>query len=172
MKPQLLSASINREEARRSSFQKMLMVSLVVALMLALLPVQGAFAAPASASAVGADLAKEWKDKNEHLQDFGLFYERVRVYPADFKNPAEHARAWELIHRYGSALRAAQTVALNRTGFDEKGRVLNEKQADQTLKELAGYLHEMRSIRKNLDALEGEYRLLPISVVRSQSASQ
>ena len=167
MNTHLLSASINREEARQSLFQKMLMVSLVAALMLALLPVQGALAASAS-----ADLAKEWKDKNDHLQTFGLFYERVRVYPADFKDPAVHAQAWELLHRYGSALRAAQTVALNRTGFDEKGRVINEKQADQSLKELAGYLHEMRSIRKNLDALEGEYRLLPISVVRSQSTSQ
>jgi hypothetical protein len=163
---------MNWEESRRSLFQKLLLVSLIVALMLAMLPVQGALAAPASADSINGDLAKEWKDKIEHLQAFGLFYERVRVYPADFDDPAVHAQAWNILHRYGAALRAAQTVVLSRTGFDEKGRVINEKQADQSLKELAGYLHEMRSLRKNLDALEGEYRLLPISVVRSQSASQ
>ncbi|HEX2992487.1 MAG TPA: hypothetical protein VHO49_17515, partial [Anaerolineales bacterium] len=72
----------------------------------------------------------------------------------------------------GAALRGAQTVILNHTGFDERGRVLNEKQADQTLKDLAAYVQEMRSLMKRLDALEGDYRLLPLSVVRASTASQ
>lgn len=170
MKTYLLSVAMTREEWGRSLFQKSLMLSVIVALMLALLPVQGAFAAPASA--VNGDLAKEWKDKIDNLQVYGLFYERVRVYPADFKDPVEHARAWELLHKYGFALRGAQTVVLNLTGFDANGRVVNEKQADQSVKELAAYLHEMRGLQKKLDALEGDYRLLPISVVRNQAASQ
>jgi hypothetical protein len=50
--------------------------------------------------------------------------------------------------------------------------VLNEKQADQSLKDLAAYIQEMRSLMKRLDALEGDYRLLPLSVVRASTASQ
>ena len=170
MNTYLLSAVINREEAGRSLFQKLLMVSVIAALMLALLPVPGAYAA--SGGPVKSELAKEWKDKVDTLNANGLFYQRVRLYPADFKDPAEHARAWELLHRYGFALRAAQTVALNRTGFDENGRVLNEIKADQTVKELAAYLQEMRGIQKKLDALEGEYTLLPLSILNNLSASQ
>lgn len=170
MKTNLLSVSMTGEAWGQSLFQKLIMVSMIAALMLALLPVQGAHAA--SGGPIKSELAKEWKDKVDTLNANGLFYQRVRIYPADFKDPAEHARAWELLHKYGSALRAAQTVVLNRTGFDENGRVLNEIKADRSVKELAAYLQEMRGIQKKLDALEGEYTLLPLSVLYSLSASQ
>lgn len=163
MKTYISAVSMTREESGRSLFQKLLTVSIILALMLALLPVGGALAAPASAT--NSELAKEWSDKLDNLQAFGLFYQRVRVYPADFKDPVEHARAWELLHKYGAALRGAQTVVLNRPGFDINGRVINTNQASQSIKDLAAYLHEMRGIQKKLDALQGEYRLLPISAL-------
>ncbi len=168
MKTKMLSISMKTEGVGRSVLQELLLASLVVALMLSLLPVQGAFAAGPTKS----ELANEWEAKLEKVRLNGIFYERVRVYPADFDNLSELAVAHDLLAQYGAALRGAQTVILNHTGFDERGRVLNEKQADQTLKDLAAYVQEMRSLMKRLDALEGDYRLLPLSVVRASTASQ
>jgi hypothetical protein len=168
MRTKLLSISIKNEGVGRSVTQKLLLASLVIALMLSFLPVPAAFAA----SGTSADLQKEWEAKLEKVRLNGIFYERVRVYPADFENLSELAVAHDLLAQYGVALRGAQTVILNHTGFDERGRVLNEKQADQSLKDLAAYIQEMRSLMKRLDALEGDYRLLPLSVVRASTASQ
>ena len=168
MKTKMLSISMKTEGVGRSVLQKLLLASLVVALMLSLLPVQGAFAAGPTKS----ELANEWEAKLEKVRLNGIFYERVRVYPADFDTLSELAVAHDLLAQYGAALRGAQTIILNHTGFDERGRVLNEKQADQSLKDLAAYIQEMRSLMKRLDALEGDYRLLPLSVVRASTASQ
>ena len=140
--------------------------------MFAILPAQGALAAPASAGGTNADRAREWDLKLEKVRLNGIFYERVRAYPADFKDLSELATAHKLLAQYGVALRGAQTVILNHNVFDERGRVLNEKQADQSLENLAAYIQEMRSLMKRLEALEGDYRLLPLSVVRASTASQ
>ena len=172
MNTKLLSKAIKREGVGRSVTQKFLLASLVIALMLSLIPAQGALAAPANAGGGNSDLSKEWEAKLEKVRLNGIFYERVRAYPADFKNLSELAVAHNLLAQYGTALRGAQTVILNHTGFDERGRVLNEKQAEQTLRDLAAYIQEMRSLMKRLDALEGDYRLLPLSVVRASTASQ
>lgn len=172
MKTKMLSISMKTEGVGRSVTQKLLLASLVIALMLSLIPAQGALAAPASAGGTNADRAREWDLKLEKVRLNGIFYERVRAYPADFKNLSELAAAHDLLAQYGAALRGAQTVILNHTGFDERGRVLNEKQADQSLKDLAAYVQEMRSLMKRLDALEGDYRLLPLSVVRASTTSQ
>jgi hypothetical protein len=133
-----------------------------------MLPVQGALAAAGS----NADRVREWEAKLDKVRLNGIFYERVRVYPADFDDLSELAVAHDLLAQYGVALRGAQTIILNHTGFDERGRVINEKQADQSLKDLAAYIQEMRSLMKRLDALEGDYRLLPLSVVRASTTSQ
>ncbi|HSK66670.1 MAG TPA: hypothetical protein VK888_07060 [Anaerolineales bacterium] len=172
MNTKFLSKAINREGVGQPVLQKVLLASLVIALMLSLIPAQGALAAPASAGGTNADRAREWDLKLEKVRLNGIFYERVRVYPADFDNLSELAVAHDLLAQYGAALRGAQTIILNHTGFDERGRVLNEKQADQSLKDLAAYIQEKRSLMKRLDALEGDYRLLPLSVVRASTASQ
>ena len=168
MKTNLLSISLEKEGAGQILMHKLLLASLVVALMLSLLPVQGALAAGPTKS----ELANEWEAKLEKVRLNGIFYERVRVYPADFEDLSELAVAHDLLAQYGVALRGAQTIVLNHTGFDERGRVLNERQAEQTLKDLAVYVQEMRSLLKRLDALEGDYRLLPLSVVRASTTSQ
>jgi hypothetical protein len=168
MNTKLLSNVLQTEGVGRSVLQKVLLASLVIALMLSLIPAQGALAA----GGANADRAKEWDLKLEKVRLNGIFYERVRVYPADFENLSELAVAHDLLAQYGAALRGAQTIVLNHTGFDERGRVTNEKQADQSLQDLAGYLQEMRSLMKRLDALDGEYRLLPLSVVRASTPAQ
>ena len=168
MKTKVLSISMKTEGVGRSVAQKLLLASLVIALVLSMLPVQGVLAAAGS----NADRAREWEAKLDKVRLNGIFYERVRVYPADFDNLSDLAVAHDLLAQYGTALRGAQTVILNHTGFDERGRVLNEKQADQSLKDLAAHIQEMRSLLKRLDALEGDYRLLPLSVVRASTTSQ
>jgi hypothetical protein len=75
------------------------------------------------------------------------------LYPADFKNLDDLSRAYDLLHRYGSALRGAETVIANRYGFDTRGRVTNLRLADQSVKDLAYYLHIMSGLRDKLDAV-------------------
>ncbi|HJS20692.1 MAG TPA: hypothetical protein VJ785_18245 [Anaerolineales bacterium] len=151
------SVLVAGELAGRSFTQKMMVASLIVAIVLALLPIQGAFAAPDPAN----NYEQEWKNKLEKVRVNGIFYERVRVYPADFEDQTELALAHGYLNQYGAALRGAQTVILNHTGFDTKGKVLNDTQANQSLKQLSEYLRIMRVMNAKLNALEGEYRLLP-----------
>jgi hypothetical protein len=143
--------------AGRSFFQNIIVASLIIALILALLPIQAALAAPDAAP----NYEQEWKDKIHKVRVNGMFYERVRVYPADFEDLTELAKAHEYLNQYGAALRGANTVILNRSGFDDKGNAVNEKLADQSLKQLSEYLRIMRVMMAKLNALEGDYRLLP-----------
>ena len=169
MKTNLLSISINKEEAGRSIVQKLLMASLIVALLFASLPVYGAFAAPANAVNSVNDFEQQWEKKTEKVRVYGIFYERVRVYPADFEDRSELAQAHDYLNQYGAALRRAQTILLNRAGFDSRGRVINENLADQSLKDLSTNLRTMRVLKGKLDALEGDYRLLSLSDINTAS---
>ena len=140
-----------------SLYQKLLLVSLILALLFALLPATTALAAPASGQSVPEDhnLDEEWSNKLRHLRYEGLWYERVRFYPADFDDPADLARVHYYLEQYGIALRAANTVVLNHTGFDIKGNVLNPNQADRTVHDLAMYLQVMRGFREKIAEVPG-----------------
>jgi hypothetical protein len=94
-----------------------------------------------------------------------IFYQRVRVYPADFEDLDELAIAHDILNNYGVALRSAQRIVFNHPGFDQNGKVTNENMADQSLKDLGENLRLMRVYKARLDALEGNYRLLPLSAV-------
>ncbi|HEY3476255.1 MAG TPA: hypothetical protein VGK56_16695 [Anaerolineales bacterium] len=135
-----------------SLLQKMFLASLVVALLVASLPVASAFAAPASKDQPweNLDLKREWKNKLRQLSTEGLFYNQVRFYPADFEDSSELARAWDLLHKHGFALRQANTVVLNHAGFDFEGNVLNERQAYESVHDLAMYLQMMRGYRMKI----------------------
>ena len=147
-----------------SLIYKMLLSSLGIALIFASLPVHGALAAPA-ASTSNNNFEQEWSDKLQKVDNNSIFYQRVRVYPANFDDPANLAQAHEFLNQYGVALRAAQRIITNHIGFDTKGRVTNDIQADQSLKNLSENLRIMRVLKSNLDALNGEYILLPLSSV-------
>ena len=159
------------EMAGRSFFHKMLFAFLIIALVIALLPATGVSAAPPSdGTPVSKNLKNEWQDKIQNVKVESLWYQRVRAYPADFEDPDELAQAHEYINTHGIALRAAQTLIFNHTGFDAKGQVLNENQANQTVKAVAENLRIMRAMKKNLNDLEGKYRLLPASAVTTTTA--
>lgn len=165
--------SMIKEGLGRSFAQKLLFASLIIAMLFASLPAAGASAAPASANGptLHEIMEASWSAKILKVRAASIFYERVRVYPADFKDPAELARAHDLLREYGIALRRAQTIVFNRAGFDLKGRVIDEKLAAQSIKDLGTNLHTMRSILKKLDRLEGNYRILPAGSITG-TASQ
>lgn len=155
---------------RRPAVSKLAAAFLLVALLIMYFPAPGVLALPAGTpDPVKAELQASWKNKVESVRIQGIFYERVRVYPADFDDSAELARAHQLLNEYGFALRSAQRVIVNRAGFDENGRVTNESLADQSIKEVASYLHTMRGLHKKLNELNGKYRLLPAGSVLSST---
>ena len=133
-------------------YSKLILAAIVVALLFASLPVPGAFAAPAGDEQPweNVDLEGEWKDKLRQLQAEGLFYNQVRFHPADFEDSSDLARAWDLLHKHGFALKQANTVVFNHSGFDLKGNVLNERLAYDTLHDLGMYLHAMQGFRMKI----------------------
>jgi hypothetical protein len=134
-------------------YSKMFVVSLIIALIVAAFPGVNVLAAPANTqnTAIPIGLEQEWKNKLNHLHYQGLYYDSVRLYPADFDDLSDLALAQYYLEKYGVALRQAQTVVLNHTGFDLKGRVINEVQAADTVRELAMYLHMMRGLRDKVE---------------------
>ena len=135
-----------------SVYQKMFLVALILALLFASLPATHVLAASAGGQDITEDntLKQEWSNKLNHLRYEGLWYNRVRLYPADFENLSDLTQAQYYLDQYGIALRQANTVVFNHTGFDIKGRILNVNQADQSVHELAMYLQMMRGFREKL----------------------
>jgi hypothetical protein len=154
------SISIASTDTGQLMLQKMLIAFLIMAVLFALLPAAHVSAASANVDSKKA-LQGEWRDKINNVDAESFFYDRVRVYPADFKDLDELSKAHELLNNYGAALRTAGTLILNHAGFDSQGQVLNETQANQTIKAVAENLRIMRTLRNQLDGLEGDYRLLP-----------
>lgn len=133
-------------------YSKLILAAIVVAMLFAALPVPNAFAAPAGDEQPweNVDLEGEWKNKLQSLQTEGLFYNQVRFYPADFENSSDLARAWDLLHKHGFALKQANTVVFNHSGFDLEGNVTNERRAYETLHDLGMYLHAMYGFRMKI----------------------
>jgi hypothetical protein len=165
MKTNLLSHLLVRAEAGNPLFQKLIVSSLILALLFASLPVPQAFAATSGTN----NYAEEWSNKLTKLSNYGKFYERVRVYPADFEDRNDLALAHQYLNDYGVALRAAQRIAINHVGFNEKGKVINDIQADKSLKDLSENLRLMRVYKDKLDGLHGDYRLLPAGTTTTTS---
>jgi hypothetical protein len=172
MKTNHLSSLLVRNGARSSFFRKLFVSSLMVALLFTSLPAHAAFAAQASdgTSVNTKDMQQEWDNKIQKVDDNSIFYQRVRVYPADFEDSAELAAAHDILNNYGVALRSAQRIIFNHPGFDQKGKVVNENLADQSLKGLSEYLRQMRALKEKLDGLNGDYRLLPMSAITTSTA--
>jgi hypothetical protein len=165
MKSNLSSTIMVRNWEGNSLLQKLFVAFLVIALLLGSLPARSALAAPASDGMNTNEMQKEWDNKLEKVENNGIFYQRVRVYPADFEDLDELAVANNILNDYGVALRAAQRIVFNHSGFDLNGKVTNENLANQSLKDLGENLRLMRVYKEKLGQLEGDYRLLPMSAV-------
>jgi hypothetical protein len=150
-----------------SFFRKLFVSSLMIALFFTSLPARAVLAAPAGdgTSVNTSQMQKDWDNKIQKVDYNSIFYQRVRVYPANFEDPNELAVAHDILNNYGVALRSAQRIVFNHSGFDQKGKVTNENLADQSLKDLSENLRLMRVYKERLDQLDGEYTLLPMSAV-------
>ena len=137
----------------------MIYASLIIALLFTWLPVANVFATPARVTQ-DDDLAAEWQSKLRNLRFQSLFYEQVRLYPADYKNPEDLAQAHALLAKYGFALRQANSIVFPRAGFDLKGHITDEKLAVQSLEDLAGNLQTMRGICMKLEDQEYAFHRL------------
>jgi hypothetical protein len=172
MKTNLLSNVMVRNGAESLFFHKMFAAALIFALLFASLPAHAALAAPASdgKNINTAEMQREWDNKLEKVDNNSIFYQRVRVYPANYEDPNELTTAHDLLNNYGAALRSAQRIVIGHAGFDEKGKVVNENLADQSLKDLSENLRLMRVYKAGLDQLQGEYILLPMSAIATTPA--
>jgi hypothetical protein len=153
----LLNGKEKSMKTKLSLFQKLFMVSIIVALMTAFLPALSVFAAPASDRDSYGDLELEWSNKLRNWRGESLFYTQARVFPADFKDEDDLARAHDLLNKYGFALKQANQIIFEHAGFDERGHVLDEELADQSIRDLAENLHIMRGIRGKLE--EAGYKI-------------
>jgi hypothetical protein len=138
--------------AGESLSQKLLMAFLILALMLATLPIAGVLAAPESKRRPEnyGNLERDWKNKLEQVREEGLFYTQVRFLPSDFEDLSELAQAWNLVHQHGAALRQANTIVFNHDGFDFEGNVLHEQRAYESVQELGEALRLMRVARQKI----------------------
>src|SRR5215208_1612252 len=133
-----------------SWYLKMFMISLIISLVFASFQAASVFAAPASDQGTtesNTDFEQEWSNKLRNLRAAGYFFDNVRLVAKDFEKPSDLALAQVYLDKYRLALRQANTVVFNHAGFDIKGNVTNEIQADQSLKNLGMYLHMMRGFR-------------------------
>ena len=141
-------------DARVNLFRSRLFVIAVILAMLAsFLPAASALAAPANRREISEDntLVEEWSNKLDHLHAEELYYSKVRFYPADFEDRADLAKVHYYLEKYAFALRQAKAIALNHTGFDLRGEIVDLQDADQSVHDLAMYLHAMRGLREKID---------------------
>jgi hypothetical protein len=153
-----------RNGARDSFFRNLFAALLMIALLFTSLPARAALAAGGT-TFNKSEMQQEWDNKAQKVHNNSIFYQRVRAYPSNYEDPNELATAHDILNNYGTALRSAQRIITNHSGFDEKGKVVNEKLADQSLKDLSENLRLMRVLKDQLDGLQGEYILLPMSAI-------
>jgi hypothetical protein len=152
MKTKRLYALATVNAGGPSLYQKLIMALLMLAVLMASLPVAGALAAPESKRRPEnyGNLERDWKNKLAQLREEGLFYNQVRFLPADFDNLSELAQAWNLLHQHGAALRQANTIVFNHNGFDFEGNVLHEQRAYESVQDLGEALRLMRVARQKI----------------------
>lgn len=143
-------------------YSRLFVVALIIALLFASFPAASVLAAPAGDRDITESLDEEqgWQDKLHHLRWAGYYYDHVIFYPADFEKREDLARVHELLEKYGVALRAANSIVVNHTGFDIEGNVTNRVQAARSVRDLAMYLHIMRGLREKIDAIPHKSRPL------------
>ena len=150
-------AAVNRWEGWGSFYQKMFVVSLILALMFASLPIASVLAAPAAdGTVISKDMAREWGSKLRHLQAEGFFYTTVRLYPAEYEDLDDLARAQYYLNKYSLVYLQANTLVTDHAGFDARGRVTNEIQAADTLHQLGEYLKAMRGFKAKMAEINVE----------------
>lgn len=153
MKTNRLYALTARDELGVSLYTKLFLAFAIIAVLFASLPIASVLAAPDRVQETD-DLSYEWKKKLRMLRYQGFYYDTVRLLPADFDNRDDLALAHMYLEKYGFALKQANTIVFNHTGFDINGRVINERQAAQSVEDLSMYIHMMHGLRGKIGDIE------------------
>jgi hypothetical protein len=142
-------SSAASDRGGKSTYRKILFVSLIMAVMLALFPAVSVLAAPPRNPPLPEEevLEKDWADELNQLATEITFFNNFRPRPEQSVNPANQGRQLDM---YRAAIIAARTLAVNQTGFDDKGHVINQRRANQAVQELADYLNRIRGLKEKL----------------------
>ena len=121
MKTNGLYALLADKKGGVSLYSKLILVSVIIALMFAYVPAASVLAAPSSDGDPTdfGPLRDEWKTKLRNLRVLGTFYERVRLLPTDFEDPDDRARG--LFHENGQrrwrAVHARKCASVRAAGY-------------------------------------------------------
>ena len=126
------------------------LLSILLALLVSAFSVTGVSAAR---TVPVEELERTWDRQLDNLRLQGLFYDNIRLYPADFEDLSDLEQAHFYLEKFGLALRAANTLVVTHPGFDFNGKVTNQLQATQTIRAMANYLQVMRGMRNKLGEL-------------------
>ena len=138
----------------RSAFlSRLLLAALILALLANFLPTANVLAAPSIRLTITEDnnLEEEWSNKVDQMWGHNRFYATVRLNATDFKNSSDLALAQYYLDKYKASWKQANAIIVNHAGFDLNGQVIDLKLADQSVRDLAMYLHMMRGLREKLD---------------------
>lgn len=132
---------------------KLFVIAIILAVLSAFLPAVSVFAAPAERQDITEDndLEAEWSNKLDQMWGQNRFYLTVHLVPADFKNSSDLAQAQYYLDKYKAAWKQANAIIVNHAGFDINGQVVDLRLADQSVHDLAMYLHMMRGLREKFD---------------------
>jgi hypothetical protein len=133
------------------SMRSLTLLSVLIALLVSAFSVTSV---SASRTVPVDELESTWDRQLDRLFVHGLFYDSVRLYPADFEDLSDLEQAHFYLEKFGVALRGAQTLIVTHPGFDFNGAVTNQLQATQTVRAMANYLWIMRGMRNKLAEIE------------------
>jgi len=129
-----------------SLYQKWIVASLIIALLLGALPTNSVFAALGPGQ--NRDLEQGWANKRSQLATAVAFFNNFQTRPGQDRNAGNMS---QYLDRYAAAMTAAQALIANGSnGFNSNGQVTNENQANRSLRQLENYLSMMRGLRNKI----------------------
>jgi len=136
------------EESGKLLYRRMLVISLVLALMLAAIPVASAFAQDDTPN----NLEAEWGNKLRQLAVEVSIFNNFQTKPGQFGNNANQGQHLDKLR---ATLAAAQALVVNQGGFDANGQMTNQNRGRQAVQQLGNYLSLIRGLREKITSGSG-----------------
>ena len=134
-------------------YRKLVVASLIIAMLLASMPVAGVLAAPPTQQGGGGNngqsngLEESWGNKLRQLQAEVTFFNNFQTKPGQYRNPES---VGQYLDQWRSALAAAQSLVVSGSGFDSNGQITNQNQAKQSNQLLGQYLSTIRGMKDKI----------------------
>lgn len=130
-------------EGGKSLYRRVLAIALVLALMIAAIPVASAFAQDDAPN----NLEDQWGNKLRQLAIEISFFNNFQTKPGQFGNDAKQG---QYLDRYRAALAAAQSLVVSQGGFDGNGQMISQGQANRAVRDLGNLLSTIRGLREKI----------------------